>query len=74
VAGLILGMKIICRKHEGLIDVPEQKQLKTLDYTYDGFVFNCPVCNHQLVISSVQRDLIEQRIRLNPKLSREAGR
>lgn len=51
-------MKIICRKHNGLIDVPGPNKLNSLHYRFNGFVFNCPICDHQLVISSIQKDII----------------
>lgn len=63
-------MKIICRKHEGLIDVPSSRDLDNLTYRFNKFVFNCPVCNHQLVISTIQRDIIIEKTK--PKLRLKA--
>jgi len=66
-------MKIICRKHEGLIDVPGVKDLHNLTYRFNKFIFNCPVCNHQIVISAIQRDIMIEKTRPKTILKAASG-
>jgi transcription elongation factor Elf1 len=66
-------MKIICRKHDGLIDVPGVRDLQKLTYRFNKFVFNCPVCNHQLTITSIQHDIIVEKTRPKPRLKTGTG-
>jgi hypothetical protein len=66
-------MKIICRKHEGLIDVPGPNELKRLNFRFNVYVFNCPVCDHQLVINMIQKDIITEKSRPKAKIALASG-
>ena len=64
---------MICRKHEGLIDVPRPNELKRLNFRFNAYVFNCPVCNHQLVINMIQKDLILEKSQQKGKIALASG-
>ena len=66
-------MKIICRKHEGLINVPELNELKDLNFRFNAYVFHCPVCDHQLIISNIQRDMILEKRQVRGKIALASG-
>jgi len=66
-------MKIICRKHEGLIDVPAPDQLRSLKFRFNAYVFNCPVCDHQLVINMIQTEIILEKRQPKPRIALASG-
>jgi hypothetical protein len=70
---VILGMKIICRKHEGLIDVPGPAQLRRLKFRFNAYVLECPVCGHQLLINMIQQEIIHQKGEAKPPLAMASG-
>jgi hypothetical protein len=66
-------MKIICRKHEGLIDVPGPAQLRSLKFRFNAYVFDCPVCGHQLLINMIQQEIIKKKGEAKPRLPLASG-
>lgn len=55
-------MKIICPGHNGLIDVPHQEMLNSLNSPVKGFIFNCPICEDEVLITNIQTDVSKSKL------------
>lgn len=64
-------MKIICPGHNGLIDVPSKELSNSLNSPVKGFIFNCPICEDEVLITNIQKDIINDVTSRNNILNRK---